>query len=203
MSYDNLSSVSQNVLKFYQQLTGEERRIPLIFDDFHFCLSRVIGHDMTENRIFTLCHMITWVVFHRMFWNFISSLPVKRGGSLSFLVGTISNVLVMEIGWTDVGSGGYILVSCAHSNTSFNSFQEWENPRCLNKVAKIGHSHLMEENISLMVNKLFRNSLFQPPRYNWNIVESDVKHHKLTLIPFSGKKKLFPLNRYNLWPQKK
>jgi hypothetical protein len=25
MSYDNLSSVSQNALKFYQQLTGEER----------------------------------------------------------------------------------------------------------------------------------------------------------------------------------
>jgi hypothetical protein len=44
-----------------------------------------------------------------MFRNFISSLPVKRGGSLSFLVGTISNVLVMEIGWTD--AGGYILVS--------------------------------------------------------------------------------------------
>jgi len=36
------------------------------------------------------------------------------------LVGTISNVLVMEIGWTDVGSGGYILVSCARSNTSFS-----------------------------------------------------------------------------------
>ena len=35
----------------------------------------------------------------------------NRGGSLSFLVGTISNVLVMEIGWTNVGS-------CAHSNTS-------------------------------------------------------------------------------------
>ena len=44
---------------------------------------------------------------------------MKRGESLSFLVGKISNVLVMEIGWTDVGSGGYILVSCAHSNTSF------------------------------------------------------------------------------------
>ena len=43
---------------------------------------------------------------------------MKRGRFLSFLVGTISNVLVMEIGWTDVGSGGYILVSCAHSNTS-------------------------------------------------------------------------------------
>jgi hypothetical protein len=119
MSYDNLSSVSQNVLKFYQQLTGEESRIPFIFDDFHFCRSWVIGLDMTENWIFALCRMITWVVFLRMFWNFISSLPVKRGGSLSFLVGTVSNVLVMEIGWTDVGSGGYILVSCARSNTSF------------------------------------------------------------------------------------
>jgi uncharacterized membrane protein (GlpM family) len=164
MSYDNMSSVSQNVLEFYQQLTGEERRIPYIFDDFHFCRSRVIGLDMmenrifmlcrmitwvvflrmfwnfisslpvkrggslsfltiftfavpdrviglhmTENRIFTLCRMITWVVFLRMFWNFISSLPVKGGGSLSFLVGTISNVLVMEIGWTDVESGGVYL----------------------------------------------------------------------------------------------
>jgi hypothetical protein len=42
----------------------------------------------------------------------------NRRGSLSFLVRTISNVLVMEIGWTDVGSGGYILVSCAHSKTN-------------------------------------------------------------------------------------
>ena len=50
MSYDNFS-VSQNVLKFYLQLTGEERRIPFIFDDFHFCYSRVIGLDMTEKRI--------------------------------------------------------------------------------------------------------------------------------------------------------
>jgi hypothetical protein len=31
LSYDNLSSVSQNVLKFYQQLTGGERRVPFIF----------------------------------------------------------------------------------------------------------------------------------------------------------------------------
>jgi hypothetical protein len=50
MSYDNLSNVSQNVLKFYQQLTGEERRISFIFDDFHFCCSRVIGLDMMENK---------------------------------------------------------------------------------------------------------------------------------------------------------
>jgi hypothetical protein len=42
MSYDNLSSVSQNVLKFYQQLTGEERRIPFIFDDFHFAVPELL-----------------------------------------------------------------------------------------------------------------------------------------------------------------
>ena len=59
MSYNNLSSVSQNVLKFYQLLTGEERRILVIFDDFYLCRSRVIGLDMTENRIFTICRMIT------------------------------------------------------------------------------------------------------------------------------------------------
>jgi hypothetical protein len=59
MSYDNLSSISQNVFKFYQQLTSEGRRIPFIFDNFHFCRSRVIGLNMTENRIFTLCRMIT------------------------------------------------------------------------------------------------------------------------------------------------
>ena len=56
MSYDNLNGVSQNVLKFYQQLIGKERRIPFIFDDFHICRSRVIGLDMTENRIFTLSY---------------------------------------------------------------------------------------------------------------------------------------------------
>jgi hypothetical protein len=86
---------------------------------FTFAVPELLDLIWWENRIFTLCHMITWVVFLRMFWNFISSLLVKRGGSLSFLVGTISNVMVMEIGWTDVESGGYILVSCAHSNTSF------------------------------------------------------------------------------------
>jgi hypothetical protein len=45
------------------------------------------------------------IIRHRVkiLQNFISSLPVKRRGSLSFLVGTIGNVLVMEIGWTDAG----------------------------------------------------------------------------------------------------
>jgi hypothetical protein len=59
MSYDKLSSVSQNVWKFYHQLSGEERRIPFIFDDFHFFRSREIALDITKNRIFTLCRMIT------------------------------------------------------------------------------------------------------------------------------------------------
>jgi hypothetical protein len=95
MSYDNLSCVSQILLKFYQLFIGEERRIPFFFDDFHFCHSRVIGLDMTENRMFTLCRMITWVVFLRIFWNFISSLPVKRGWSLSFL--TIITFAVLEL----------------------------------------------------------------------------------------------------------
>jgi hypothetical protein len=52
---------------------------------------------------------------------------VKRGWSLSFLVRTISNVLFMEIGWTDVGSGGYILVGCAHSNTSIKLKEKTQN----------------------------------------------------------------------------
>ena len=69
MSYDNLSSVSQNVLKFYQQLTGEETRV-----SFHF-----------------------WSEQSVMFW-----------------------LWKYNVGWTDVGSGGYILVSCAHSNTSWH-----------------------------------------------------------------------------------
>jgi hypothetical protein len=104
MSYDNLSSVSHNVLKFYQQLIGEEKRIPFIFDDLHFCRSRVIELDVTENRIFTLCRMITWVVFLRMFWNFITSLPVKRGASLSFLmIFTFVVPELLDLIWRKIG----------------------------------------------------------------------------------------------------
>jgi hypothetical protein len=45
---------------------------------------------------------------------------VKRGGSLSFLVGTISNVLVMEIGWTDVGSWGISYFFLFYYSTAVN-----------------------------------------------------------------------------------
>jgi hypothetical protein len=50
---DNLGSVSQNVLKFYQQLTGEERRIPFIFDDFTFAVPELL--DLIHNQNITDC----------------------------------------------------------------------------------------------------------------------------------------------------
>jgi hypothetical protein len=96
--------VRPSVDKSYQLFTLEERRIPFIFDDFHFCRSRVIGLYMTENRIFTLCRMITWVVFLRMFWNFISSLLVKRAGSLSFLtIFTFAIPELLDLIWRKIG----------------------------------------------------------------------------------------------------
>ena len=59
---------------------------------------------MTENRIFTLCRMITSVVFLRMFWNFISSLLVKRGGSLSFLtIFTFAVPELLDLIWRKIG----------------------------------------------------------------------------------------------------
>jgi hypothetical protein len=49
LSYDNLSSVSQNVLKFYQQLTGEERR------ESTFCILLMYTHVMMYmSEIFSL-----------------------------------------------------------------------------------------------------------------------------------------------------
>ena len=62
---------------------------------FTFVVPELLDLIMTENRIFTLCRMITWVVFLRMFWDFINSLPVKRRGSLSFL--TIFTFAVPEL----------------------------------------------------------------------------------------------------------
>ena len=99
MSYDNLSSVSRNVLKFDQQLTGEERRIPFIYDDFHFWRSRVIGLDMTENMIFTLCRMITWVVFLRMILfiiHFINQYE-KTTNHVNTFIRTFSRYMYLDI----------------------------------------------------------------------------------------------------------
>ena len=74
MSYDNLSSVSRNVLKFYQQLTDEERRVPFIFG---------------------------------------------RNNRLCFGYGDRLD---------RCGERGYILVICAHSNTSFYWLKKLEYP---------------------------------------------------------------------------
>jgi hypothetical protein len=71
-----INGVNLKIWWFYQLFTVEERRIPFIFDDFHLCRSRVIELDMIGNRIFTLCRMITWVVFLRMLWNFISAILI-------------------------------------------------------------------------------------------------------------------------------
>ena len=42
MSYDNLSSVSQNALKFYQQLTGEEKRSLSFLTIFTFAVPELL-----------------------------------------------------------------------------------------------------------------------------------------------------------------
>ena len=45
---------------------------------------------------------------------------MKRGGSLSFLVGTISNVLVMEIGGQMWGAGGISYFFLFYYSTAVN-----------------------------------------------------------------------------------
>jgi hypothetical protein len=57
-----------------------------------------------------LCRTITWVVFLRMFWNFMTSLPVKRGRSLSFL--TIFSFVVpelLDLIWRKIGFLPYVV----------------------------------------------------------------------------------------------
>jgi hypothetical protein len=54
--------------------------------------------------------MVTWVVFLRMFWNFISSLPVKRGGSLSFLtIFTFAVPELLDLIWRKIGFLLYVV----------------------------------------------------------------------------------------------
>jgi hypothetical protein len=72
MSYDNLSSVSQNILKFYHQLTGEERRIPFIFDDFHFCCSACQDLHTVQFEVNLITHLGVIALFSLIFFFFIS-----------------------------------------------------------------------------------------------------------------------------------
>jgi hypothetical protein len=50
-----------------------------------------------------------------VFISYIMALSLK----ITFFISKEEMGISMEIGWTDVGSGGYILVSCARSNTIF------------------------------------------------------------------------------------
>jgi hypothetical protein len=53
---------------------------------------------------------ITWGVFFRLFWNFISSLPVKRGGSLSFLtIFTFAVPELLDLIWRKIGFLPYVV----------------------------------------------------------------------------------------------
>jgi hypothetical protein len=52
MSYDNLSGVSQNVLKFHQQLTGEERGSLSFLTIFTFAIPELL--DLICRKIKTL-----------------------------------------------------------------------------------------------------------------------------------------------------
>ena len=57
-----------------------------------------------------LCRTITWVVFLRMFWNFISSLLVKRGGSFSFLtIFTFAVPELLDLIWRKTGFLPYVV----------------------------------------------------------------------------------------------
>jgi hypothetical protein len=106
----------------------------------------------------------------RKWWHYIHNWAMVFNATFNFLVGTISNVLVMEIGWTDVGSGGYILVSCAHSNTSFMTGAV--------VIVWLLDLQLPKQSVPITWSQ-----------YNWNIVESGIKHHSpivYIMSPFSN-----------------
>jgi lipid-A-disaccharide synthase-like uncharacterized protein len=88
---------SKLLIKFLSSLLVKRRRIPFIFDNFHFLCSRVIGLDMTENRIFTLCRMITWVVFLRKFQNILrNTTQVIIRHRVKILFSVISSSITLE-----------------------------------------------------------------------------------------------------------
>jgi hypothetical protein len=114
MSYDNLSSVSQNVLIKFQNILRNttqviiRHRVKIIFS--------VISNPITLERQ-------KWKSSKKK--GILLSSPVssayrwREESPFHFWLEQSVIFWLLEIGWTDVGSGGYILVSCAHSNTSF------------------------------------------------------------------------------------
>jgi hypothetical protein len=116
----NYWSSNTNPTKNRDWTQVEERRIPFIFDDFHFCRSRVNGLDMTENRIFTLCHMITWVVFLRMLEQ-TQQLPKEKVQTMIHKTWHIKLVLLWAQLTKDIPPAPHICPTYFH-NQNTNSF---------------------------------------------------------------------------------
>jgi hypothetical protein len=94
----------------------------------------------------------------------------------------------MEIGWTDVGSGEYIIVSCAHSNTSF--------PSLLNAASLI-HVHGKEYLMQFYMIK-FASGLWQfccKSNYHMIMIMTapaiEINSHKITISNFSNTLKFY------------
>ena len=76
--------------------------------------------------------MITWVVFLRMFWNFISSLLVKRGGSLSFLtIFTFAVPELLDLIWRKIGFLPYVVCTIFQLYHGDQFTKPGANPRCI------------------------------------------------------------------------
>jgi hypothetical protein len=81
---------------------------------------------MTENRIVTLCCMITWVVFLRMFWNLIrntTQVIIRHRVKIRFSV--ISSPITLERQkWKSSKMKGILLSSPVSCWSNFKTF--WE-----------------------------------------------------------------------------
>jgi hypothetical protein len=97
-SWKNISQIYHLIIKLHQNILRNttqviiRHRVKILFS--------VISSPITLERQ-------KWKsskVFFRMFWNFISSLPVKRGGSLSFLtIFTFAVPELLDLIWRKIG----------------------------------------------------------------------------------------------------
>jgi hypothetical protein len=135
MLYDNLSSASQNVLKFYHQLTGEERRISFISS---------LGPKVQVNY----CHHLASVVCK--LFTFQASSP-KPPGQLQ------PNVAGMFLGWSSTkllffvpfgystGLPGPIICSdwLKFQRSSSLKLMNWLNPNCRGLIIGMSFTKLL------------------------------------------------------------
>jgi GT2 family glycosyltransferase len=98
MSYDNLSSVSQNVLKFISSFPvkrGGSLSFLTIFTSKVKIVKNEKDPPLFTGKLLIKFQNILRNTTHVIIRKFISSFPVKRGGSLSFL--TIFTFAVPEL----------------------------------------------------------------------------------------------------------